>query len=167
MLSETNTRIDTIEKRKELDWLSVIKLSMLKGSLIRKIKEITSLVLIIFFLFLSVGYEIVCFAENPSASEIERTQEIIQEEEFLRDKLKTEEKVFIKKIIVKGITLLDEDKIKEIILPFQKHWLSKADIQQILDAIDQAYKQKGYTGVPIKISSQIKKNCLKINVEEK
>lgn len=164
MLSETNT-IDTIEKRKELDWISVIKLSMLKGSLIRKIKEITGLVLIIFFLFLS--FETVCFAEQPSASQIERTQEILKEEEVLRDKLKTEEKLFIKKIIVKGVTLFDEDEIKKITLPFQKHWLSKTDIQQILGAIGQAYKQKGYAGQPLKSSFEVKKSCLRINIEEK
>jgi len=121
--------------------------------------------LILFFLFLPL--ETICFAEQPSASQIERTQEIIQEEEILRDKLKTGEKVFIKKIIVKGVTLLDEDEIKKIILPFQKHWLNKEEIQQILDAIGQAYKQKGYTQALLKISFQIKKNCLKIDVEEK
>ena len=69
------------------------------------------LTLILLFLFLS--FETTCFAEQPSASQIERTQEIIQEEKILRDKLKTGEKVFIKKIIVKGITLLDDDEIKK------------------------------------------------------
>lgn len=131
----------------------------------RRAPGVTSLALILFFLFLS--FETACFAEQSSASQIERSQEILKEEEVLRDKLKTEDKVFIKKIIVKGVTLLDEDEIKEIILPFQKHWLSKTDIQQILDAIGQAYKQKGYAGQPLKISFEVKKSCLRINIEEK
>lgn len=128
-------------------------------------KRIMGLTLILFFLFLS--FETPCFAEQPSASQIERTQEIIQEEKILRDKLKTGEKVFIKKIIVKGVTLLDEDEIKKIILPFQKHWLSKADIQQILDAIGEAYKEKGYVWQLLKTSFEIKGSYLEINVEEK
>lgn len=127
--------------------------------------QVMGLLLILFFTF--IPFETICFAEPPSVGQIERAQEILQKEEILRNKLEKEEKVYIKKIIVKGATLLDEGKIKEIILPFQKHWLSKTDIQQILDIIGQAYKQKGYTGSPIRISSQIKKNCLEINVEEK
>jgi len=130
-----------------------------------RISWVMGLTLILFFLFLSFG--ILCFAEQPSASQIERTQEIIQKEEILRDKLKIGEKVFIKKIIVKGVTLLNEDEIKKIILPFQKHWLSKADIQQILDAIGEAYKEKGYVWQFLKTSFDIKGSCLEINVEEK
>ncbi len=121
--------------------------------------------LLIFFICLP--FKAICFAEPPSAGQIERAQEILQKEDILRNKLEKEEKIYIKKIIVKGVTLLDEDKIKEIILPFQKHWLNKTDIQQILDIIGQAYKQKGYTGLPLRIYSQIKKNCLKIEIKEK
>lgn len=63
--------------------------------------------------------------------------------------------------------MLDKNEIEGIISSFQKHWLNKTDIQQILDTIGQTYKQRGYANQPIKISFQIKKDCLNIEVEEK
>lgn len=121
--------------------------------------------LILLFIFLFFGA--ICFAELPSAVQIERAQEILQENEALRSRIENGEKAYIKNIIVKGVTLFDEDKVKEIIFPFQKQWLSKAEIQQILDAIEQVYKQNGFIGLPTKSSFQINKNCLEININEK
>jgi outer membrane protein assembly factor BamA len=107
-----------------------------------------------------------CFAETPTASQIERSQELLEKEQILKNKLEKKDKVFIKKITVKGVTILTEDKIKEIILPFQKHWLTKKDIQQILDLLAQAYKQEGYAGKPPNTSFQIKKSNLEIQIGE-
>ena len=123
--------------------------------------------LALIFFFLLLPFEAVCFAEPPSASQIGRGQEILQKEEILRNKLEKEEKVFIKKIIVTGITLLDEDKIKEAISPFQAHWLTNKDIQQILELLKEAYRQQGYPGLHASISYQIKRKNLLIKVEEK
>ena len=119
----------------------------------------------LFFIFLSFGT--ICLAEPTSASQIKRAQEILQENEALRSRIENGEKAYIKNIIVKGVTLLDEDKVKEIILSFQKQWLNKTEIQQILGAIGQAYKEKGYVDLPIKSLFQVNKNCLEINVDEK
>jgi len=121
--------------------------------------------LILLFIFLS--FETICFAELPSVGQIERAQEILQENEVLRSRIENGEKAYIKNIIVKGITLLDENKVKEIIFPFQKQWLNKTDIQQILGAIGQAYKQKGYLGLSVKSSFQVINNCLEIEINEK
>jgi hemolysin activation/secretion protein len=121
---------------------------------------------ILFFLFLRIGIENLCFAQAPTVSQIERTQEILDKEKVLREKLLEEEKIFINKILVEGISLLTEDQIKDIILPFQRKWLTKKDIQHLLELIKEAYKLKGYTGQPTKISYQIKKKQLIIRVEE-
>jgi hemolysin activation/secretion protein len=129
------------------------------------------LIIILFFIFLGTSIEInlfaFAFAESVSPSQIQREQEILEKEKALREKIeKKEEKIFIKKILIKGIRLLTEDQIKEIILPFQEKWLTKKDIQQLIDLIIQAYHQKGYNESDLKISYEIKKKCLKIQVEE-
>lgn len=102
-------------------------------------------------------------AQVPSASMIEREQEILEKEEKLRDNIVQEKKVFIKRIAVEGATLLKGEEIKQVILPFQKHWLSQYDIQQILDLFNALYKQKGYQA---DIAYEIKKGCLMIKITE-
>ena len=97
---------------------------------------------------------------------MQRAQEILEEEEALRNKLQQQEKFFIKNVIVEGATLLSEDEIKAAVLPFQKHWLTKDQIKQILTLIIQAYTQKGYPQGPAKISYQIQGKELKIKVKE-
>jgi hemolysin activation/secretion protein len=99
-------------------------------------------------------------------SEVEKTQEVLEKEEILRERLQEERKLFINKIVVEGISLLSSERIKEIILPFQKHWLSKKEIQQIVDLIIQAYRQEGYRELPARVSYSIEKKCLNIHVEE-
>lgn len=120
--------------------------------------------IIILTLFLTLGFYTFSFAQTLP-SQIERSQEILEKEKALREKLK-EEKIFIKKIIVEGVTLLGEDELKEIISLFQKRWLTKEEIQQILGLIEQAYKQKGFKEESIKILYQIKKKQLIIKIEE-
>lgn len=121
---------------------------------------------IILFLFCLIGNNpIICFAQAPTASQIERSQENLEKERALRETIERGEKVFVKKIIVKGITLLTGEQIKEIIMPFQKHWLTKDDIQRLLDLLRQAYQQKSQQ-IPT-ISYQVKERKLIISVEEK
>lgn len=121
---------------------------------------------ILFFLFLGVGCQIICFAETPNASQIERSQEILEKEKTLRENIEKKEKVLIKKIMVTGVTLLTTNQIKDIIMPFQNHWLSKDEIQGILDAIKLTYQQKGFANQPEKMSFEIKNCALKIKVNE-
>ena len=129
----------------------------------RKPKEIFALFVILFFLCSVIGVRQASFAQT-SASQIERTQEDLEKDRMLRENIEKGQKVFIKEIIVKGITLLTEEQIKEIILPFQKHWLSKDDIQRIIDSLQQSYQQKSQA-IPI-ISYQVKGRKLIIDVEE-
>lgn len=118
------------------------------------------------FLLISLLFlQAVSYAEPISGAEILRSQELIQKDESWRQKIK-EEKFFIKKILIKGVTILSEDTLKEIILPFEKKWLTKGDIQEMLDAIKQAYKKAGLPEEKIKLSSQLKKRTLEIIVEE-
>lgn len=134
--------------------------------LLKRTEEVIGLTIFLFFLSLILGSKSISSAQAPSLSQIERSQEILDKEKILREKFEKGEKVFIKKIIVQGVTLLTGDEIKETILRFEKRWLTEEDIQQILGLIQQAYGQKGYKNQLTKISYQIKKKCLIIRVEE-
>lgn len=127
--------------------------------MLKKVKLVFTLMVCMLFCNLS-------FAQVP-ASQVLRTQEVIEKEKELRKEIYREEKVFVKKIMLKGVNLLNQDRIKDIILPFQKKWLEKKDIQQIIESVKQAYKEKGYSEELVKISYQIIKNkYLEIDVDE-
>lgn len=118
---------------------------------------------IIFILFFGISFLNFCFAQTPTASSIEKSQEILEKEKALRARIEKEEKVFIKKIIVSGVTLVNKEEIKEAILPHENHWLTKKEILAILDSISAVYKKNGYE---VRISYVIIKKSLKIKVEE-
>ncbi len=105
-------------------------------------------------------------AEPPSMGQIDKMQQDIQMEQTLRTEVEKGKKVYIKKVVVKGVSLINEDKMKEIILPFHNHWLTQSDINLILDSIANAYKQNGYEGQPEKITFQVKDGYLEINAKE-
>jgi hemolysin activation/secretion protein len=55
-----------------------------------------------------------------------------------------EERIFIKKINVIGVTLLSQKEIEEIITPFENKELTLRQLQRIADLITDSYRQKGY-----------------------
>ena len=116
-------------------------------------------------LFLSLIFAGLSWAE-VSTGQILRSEEILEKEKALRQRLQEEEKVFIRKIKIEGITLLTEGQIKQIISPFQKRWLTKTQIQQILELIKEAYRKNSYQNQPKGISYQIKGKELSIKAEE-
>lgn len=93
-------------------------------------------------LFLILGFFYLSIAQTPPTGQIERSQEILQKEGIFKDKIEKQEKIYIKRIIVKGATLLDQEQIREIILPFQRHWLTKDDIRHLVDSLKQSYQQQ-------------------------
>lgn len=127
------------------------------------LKRILPLSLILFYS--SIGLRGICFSQ-VTPGQIERSQEIIQNEEALRSRVGQESKVLIKKIIVQGANLLTTDEIKKLTLAYENHWLSKSDINEIIDLLKAAYKQKGYDNQPVETSFRIKKGYLKIRIKE-
>jgi hemolysin activation/secretion protein len=118
------------------------------------------------FLFLLLSANVVYASQDMSTSTITRSQEMIEKERFLREKIDKDDKVYLKKAIVTGITLIDKEKIEEIFKPFKNHWISKNDIQIILDSITAAYKEKGCADKLGSASYQIRKNTLNIIIVE-
>jgi hemolysin activation/secretion protein len=112
-----------------------------------------------------LSMQLTAYGEPVTGSEVLRSQELIREDQSLRDKA-LEYKVFIKKIVVTGADLLSPDEIEEITLPFEKKWLSKGDIQALEGLIKQEYINKGIAEEEIKLSSKIEKHVLEVKIEE-
>jgi len=103
---------------------------------------------------------------QTSASQLQRAQDLLEEEKTIRLKIEQQQKKYIKSINVEGITLLNQDKIREVTAPFLKHWLTQEDINTVLDTIKQAYKQEGYPNQPAEIRYEIKGKVLWIKIKE-
>ncbi len=125
-------------------------------------RYITLGVILLCYSFICCGYSLA----QVSAGQIERQRVILDRETALQEKVSGEEKIFIKKVILSGVTLLSEDQVKEITLPFENHWLSRIEIQEALDLIKSAYYRNGYSDQPKNISFKINKSVLEIQVEE-
>ena len=101
-----------------------------------------------------------------NASQIERSQELIQENEELRKQIESEPRVYVKQVIIIGSSQLSEAELSEITSLFQKKWFLKKELQEIADYVSQAYKKKGISESSFKINYQLKDGMLNIQVEE-
>jgi hypothetical protein len=59
----------------------------------------------------------------------------LQEERVLREKIAEDETVFVRRIIVQGVTLLNRARLKETIAPLLKKRLKKKEIKQIIELL--------------------------------
>jgi len=124
-----------------------------------------SVFLLVFFIFGNlVG---ICFSASVSAGTIERSQEILKEDKTLRQRIEENEKFFIKKVTLKGISKISEEEVQEIIVPFQGQWMTKDDIQQLIDLVKSAYAKKGVKTDKLNVNYEIKeRNLLEITFSE-
>jgi len=122
---------------------------------------------ILIALFLIFSANIAYSSQDTSASTITRSQEMIEKEKFLREKIDKDDKAYLKKVIVKGGASADKEKLKEILAPFKNLWISGNDIEIIMDSIAADYKERGIYDKLEKISYQINRNVLYIAIEEK
>lgn len=102
----------------------------------------------------------------PSASEIERSQQLLEEQKKLRERIYEEDGIFVERIILKGVGSLNSEKIDAILGPFQqKKWFSRRDIQDLIETIEAAYKNNKLPILP-KVSYRVVDSSLEITVEE-
>ena len=126
----------------------------------KEFKKVTFFILsLIFFLPKILFSEI-------NASQVARSQELIQENEKLRKQIESEPRVYIKQVIITGSSQLSETELSEITFLFQKKWFLKKELPGIVDYICQAYKKKGIPESSFKINYQVKGEMLNIQVEE-
>ena len=120
---------------------------------------------VILVLFLTLGSFSSAKAQT-SASQLQRAQDLLEEEKAIRLKIEEPQKKYIKSIKVEGAALLSQDKIQELTAPFFRHWLAQEDINIILNSIKQAYVQEGYPNQPVEIRYQLKGKVLWIKIKE-
>jgi hemolysin activation/secretion protein len=140
----------------------------------------------VIFLLLAFSFTsgILVFAQK--VGEIEKIEREIEKERLLREKIEKEkeepvieepvpevvppapaEKIFIKKINVKGATLLSQKEIEEIILPFENKELTLRQMQKVVNLITDAYRRQGYVTSRAYLPPQkIKESILEIRVIE-
>ncbi len=124
-------------------------------------KKVAFLILFYFTL-----HPVFAFAQTEIPSQIERTQQILQKEEALKEKINKPEKKLVKTIQVSGVTLVSIDKIQSIILPFQNRWLTEPEVESILASIKMLYEKTGFPNQPAEVSYKIEKHNLNIQVLE-
>lgn len=105
-------------------------------------------------------------AQTPTASQIQRTQELLEKERALQEKIKTGTKVFVKFIVVQGASLINKEEISQITSGFKNRWLSQSEIKEILGLVRELYRQGGYQGRVSEVFYKMEKNSLIITVKE-
>ena len=118
-------------------------------------------------LFLLLSANLAYASQDTSMSVITKSQEMINDEKAIRERIDKDEKMLLKKAVIKGITLVGKEKITEILQPFKNHWISKDDIQAIIGSIADIYREEGRFERIEGISYKVNKNTLDIKVKEK
>lgn len=105
-----------------------------------------------------------CIAFPQDVGKQQQTERQIEEEKLLREKIEApvpeapieeqpaaeqaplagDQKAFIKKIRVTGVTLLASREVARIVAPFEDKELTLSDMQKVVDLITDAYRSKGY-----------------------
>lgn len=111
--------------------------------------------LIICLIVFGAGY---VFADPPSIGSIDRSQEMIREDEALRQRIEQQEKYFVKTILLKGSLKLPAQEAEELTAPFRGQWLTKEDILQLIDSLKAVFVKKGIPAGSINISYELKKD---------
>jgi hemolysin activation/secretion protein len=118
------------------------------------------------FLLSAVITQSQALAANVTPAQVERSEQLIDQQGLLRQRLEKGAKVFVKEIEVTGASLIKTEDIKELIKPLEKSWVYKSDIQTVIESIKELYNKSGYEKRLKNITYQIKDGLLKIQIEE-
>jgi len=100
--------------------------------------------------------------DPASPEQIQRSQEILQEDKMLREKIGQEIKVFIEKVVVKGADDLSKEEINNLALPYLKRWLKESEIREFIDQVKELYAKKSHDGISFEVSRKINGSTLEI-----
>ena len=106
----------------------------------------------------------VSWAQNAPTASIQRSQDILEQEKALRTRVEKGQKFFIKKIIVTG-TALSKEEIEEITAPYIRHWLVKADFENLAALLKEACVKKGHNPDFVNVIYQVHRSTLNISLE--
>ena len=119
-------------------------------------KNLVKVTMLIFFAMLAIAYP--TFASvAPTAGSIEQAQAMIEKDADLRNEVGKERKFFIEKIVSKGSSKITEKEFRTITAPFESNWLTKKDVERIIQSLKAVYIRKGLDPARLRITCQIKK----------
>lgn len=129
----------------------------------KKITIMVSILLLFSFIFSVSGFAGISISQTSQAL---RSEEILQKDQALMKQIEQPIKSYIKKLIIQGASLLNEEEIAKISQRYEKKWLSKQEIQQVMDLIKEVYKEKGYSEKIEEITAEVNGKTLKIKIVE-
>ena len=98
-------------------------------------------------------------AQNlPTASQIERTNQLLNAQDRLNKIIQSPRSFHIKDIILKVGGSCRKTSLKETIEPYKNRWLTETDIQELIELLKDSCNQK------TDISYRIKDNTLEIEI---
>ena len=116
-------------------------------------------------LLLTFSVAPVCLAQQTSPSQIQRSQEILEKEEALRKRI--EGRTFlIETITVEGVTLINKEQIEKIVQASVNKQFNKKEIDKLIQALKDLYKQHGYDTDQLKIDYSVDERNLIINIKD-
>ena len=116
--------------------------------------------IICLFVFLTPSFA------QTSASEVQGTEQALEKELDLRQRLEAPQKFYVKEITLEGVSLLTKEDITQITSPLEKHWLTIEDIRRLIESIKQAYIHKTHPLQPEQLSYELEAEVLTIRVNE-
>lgn len=121
--------------------------------------------IILFYIFILRFFNF-SFAAAVSPEQVQRSQEILDHDKILREKIDQGIKIFVEKILIIGADDLSKQQTDALILLYQKHWLNQNDVQDLLDAVRQLYVSNGHENNSFQINYSIKGSTLEIIIEK-
>jgi outer membrane protein assembly factor BamA len=108
----------------------------------------------------------VFFARSSAqtVSQVQKSLEDLEKSARLEKRIESGEKSYIKDIVVEGVTLLGSDEVNFLIKPYLNRWLTRNDIQQLIDSIKDQYQKNSQK--PPQVSFRREGRKLIIQVEE-
>ena len=111
--------------------------------------------------FFVYGY---CFAA-PTVGELQRSIELTDENQAYLKKFEQSNRVYIEVIAVRSNVPTDIYKVRKIVASYEKSWLTKKDLVQLIEDVRKFYSKQGYSDEQIDISKQIIEDRLEIVVD--
>ena len=114
---------------------------------------------------------IFCFASfatviaAPTAGELQRSEELLNENQAFINKFEQSSRVYIETIAVRSNIHLDPKKARELVKPYERSWLTKKELAELIEDIRRFYLKQGYSDGQIDISRQIIDDRLEIVVD--
>ena len=119
---------------------------------------------VVALLLLCLAGQGTCRAQDAPTAEVQRSQELIQEERAFRERMGGERRRYVEHIVVKGVELPPEE-LEAILEPFQDAWVTTGDIDRLIELIREAAIRHGYKKYRFGASYKMDEGTLLLTIE--